>query len=51
MRYLVPAADIHDEVDLVTIPSVGMADAARPEGPRHAIPLLSEGTLSTVVGR
>jgi len=28
MRYLAPATDVHDEVDLVTIPSVGKADAA-----------------------
>ena len=26
MRYLAPATDVHDEVDLVTIPSVGKAD-------------------------
>src|SRR5712671_2478004 len=28
MRYLAPATDVHDEVDLVTIPSVGKADPA-----------------------
>ncbi len=29
MRYLAPAAtDVHDELDLVTIPSPGKADAA-----------------------
>jgi integrase len=33
MRYLAPAADVHNEVDLVTIPSVGKADAA----PRKAV--------------
>jgi len=32
MRYLAPATDVHDEVDLVTIPSVGKADR-RPESP------------------
>jgi hypothetical protein len=25
MRYLAPATDVHDELDLVTIPSVGKA--------------------------
>ena len=33
MRYLAPATDVHNEVDLVTIPSVGKADAA----PRKAV--------------
>src|SRR6266853_4458399 len=28
MRYLAPATDVHDELDLVTIPSVGKADPA-----------------------
>jgi hypothetical protein len=28
MRYLAPATDVHDELDLVTIPSLGKADAA-----------------------
>jgi len=28
MRYLAPATDVHDELDLVTIPSVGKADLA-----------------------
>ena len=28
MRYLAPATDVHDELDLVTIPSVGKADSA-----------------------
>jgi integrase len=28
MRYLAPATDVHDEVDLVKIPSVGKADPA-----------------------
>ena len=28
MRYLAPATDVHDELDLVTIPSPGKADAA-----------------------
>ena len=28
MRYLAPATDVHDEVDLVTIPSVGKANPA-----------------------
>jgi hypothetical protein len=27
MRYLAPATDVHDEVDLVTIPSIGKAEA------------------------
>jgi hypothetical protein len=28
MRYLAPATDVHDELDLVTIPSVGKAAPA-----------------------
>ena len=28
MRYLAPATDVHDELGLVTIPSLGKADAA-----------------------
>jgi hypothetical protein len=28
MRYLAPATDVHDELDLVTIPSPGKADTA-----------------------
>ena len=28
MRYLAPATDVHDEVDLVTIPSIGKAEPA-----------------------
>jgi hypothetical protein len=28
MRYLAPATDVHDEVDLVTIPSVSKAESA-----------------------
>ena len=28
MRYLAPATDVHDELDLVTIPSLGKAEAA-----------------------
>jgi len=28
MRYLAPATDVHDALDLVTIPSVGKADPA-----------------------
>jgi hypothetical protein len=28
MRYLAPATDVHDELDLVTIPSVGKVDPA-----------------------
>jgi len=28
MRYLAPATDVHDELDLVTIPRVGTADPA-----------------------
>jgi integrase len=28
MRYLAPATDVHDEVDLVTIPSIGKAETA-----------------------
>jgi hypothetical protein len=30
MRYLAPATDVHDELDLVTIPSVGKAAPAPP---------------------
>jgi hypothetical protein len=39
MRYLAPATDVHDEVDLVTIPSVGKADPV-PESPPRASPVL-----------
>ena len=28
MRYLAPATDVHDELELVMIPSVGKADPA-----------------------
>jgi hypothetical protein len=28
MRYLAPATDVHDELDLVTIPSIGKAEPA-----------------------
>jgi hypothetical protein len=28
MRYLAPATDVHDEVDLITIPSIGKAEPA-----------------------
>ena len=44
-RYLAPATDVQDEVDLVTIPSVGKADPAplkaaarEPRSPRKARP-------------
>ena len=33
MRYLSPATDVHDELDLVTIPSVGKADPAPRKAP------------------
>src|SRR6202167_6235419 len=42
MLYLAPATDVHDELDLVTIPSVGKADPA----PRKSVardPFSSEG--------
>jgi site-specific recombinase XerC len=32
MRYLAPATDVHDELDLATIPSVGKADPAAAKG-------------------
>ena len=48
MRYLAPATDVHDELDLVTIPSVGKAapaprkSAARETGtPRKGRPVRS----------
>ena len=48
MRYLAPATDVHDELDLVTIPSVGKAapaprkSAAREMGsPRKGRPVQS----------
>ena len=37
MRYLAPATDVHDELDLVTIPSVGKA--RRRESPPRARPI------------
>ena len=33
MRYLAPATDVHDEVDLVTIPSLGKVDAVPRKSP------------------
>jgi len=33
MRYLAPATDVHDELDLVTIPSVGKAAPAPQKAP------------------
>ena len=33
MRYLAPATDVHDELDLVTIPSVVKADPAPRKAP------------------
>jgi len=32
MLYLAPATDVHDELDLATIPSVGKADPAAAKG-------------------
>ena len=54
MRYLAPATDVHDELDLVTIPSVGKAapaprkSAARETGfPQKGRPVQSPvGTVS-----
>src|SRR6266542_2382549 len=38
MRYLAPATDVHDELDLVTIPSLGKA-APAPRSPPRARPV------------
>jgi len=35
MRYLAPATDVHDEVDLVTIPSVSKAESAPRKSASH----------------
>ena len=35
MRYLAPATDVHDELDLVTIPSVGKGPAPRKSAARE----------------
>src|SRR5258708_30260604 len=40
MRYLAPATDVPDEVDLVTIPSVGKARRGAPKGRGTRVPFL-----------
>jgi integrase len=43
MRYLAPATDVHDELDLVTIPSLGKADAPRKSAARETRSLRKRG--------
>jgi hypothetical protein len=46
MRYLAPATDVHDELDLVTIPSLDKAGGP-PKVRRTRHPLVSEGGRRT----
>jgi hypothetical protein len=43
MRYLAPATDVHDELDLVTIPSVGKAAPAPRKSAASETRSLGEG--------
>jgi hypothetical protein len=43
MRYLAPATDVHDELDLVTIPSVGKVAPAPRKSAAPRDPFPSEG--------
>jgi len=45
------ATDVHDEVDLVTIPSVGKADATPRKAGGTRVPFFSEVTLGTTARR
>ena len=42
MRYLAPATDVHDALDLVTIPSVGKADPAPRESAARKLVLFGK---------
>src|SRR5271163_3622756 len=46
MRYLAPATDVHDELDLVTIPSIGKADPAPRKSPARETRSLRKGRRS-----
>jgi hypothetical protein len=47
MRYLAPATDVQDEVDLVTIPSIGKADPASRKSPARDA-FASEGAVGAI---
>ena len=51
MRYLAPATDVHDEVDLVTIPSVGNANPAPRKSAARESRSSWQGTVGTVARR
>jgi hypothetical protein len=46
MRYLAPATDVHDELDLVTIPSVGKAAPVPRKAPARETRSLRKGGRS-----